>query len=76
MMVVGASGTGRTTFINTLCNANVMEHKEVDDPTNAHLEDEISIQPVTVDLEEDGTRISLTIVDCPSFGDSINNEMQ
>lgn len=75
MMVVGASGTGRTTFINTLCNANVMEHKEVDDPANAHLEDEISIRPVTVDLEEDGMRISLTIVDCPSFGDSINNEM-
>ncbi|CCJ29119.1 unnamed protein product [Pneumocystis jirovecii] len=75
IMIVGASGTGRTTFINTLCNENIMEHKEVDDPANAHLEDEISIHPVTVDLEEDGTRISLTIVDCPSFGDSVNNEM-
>jgi len=28
----------------------------------------------TADLERDGARISLTIVDTPGFGDNINNE--
>lgn len=27
-----------------------------------------------IDLEEDGVRIALTIVDTPGFGDNINNE--
>ncbi len=29
---------------------------------------------VSTDLERDGVRISLTIVDTPGFGDNINNE--
>lgn len=27
MMVCGASGSGRTTFVNTLCNRNVLAHE-------------------------------------------------
>ena len=32
------------------------------------------IKPVNVELEEDGVRIALTIVDTPGFGDSIDND--
>ncbi|KAF2703764.1 Septin [Pleomassaria siparia CBS 279.74] len=76
LMVCGASGTGRTTFVNTLCGKHVLEHKESDDPDVAHVEEGVKIQPVTVELEldEEGTRISLTIVDTPGFGDQIDNE--
>jgi cell division control protein 11 len=74
LMVCGASGTGRTTFVNTLCGTQVLEHKESDDPTTAHIEEGVKIQPVTVELDEEGTRISLTIVDTPGFGDQIDNE--
>ncbi|KAF8629853.1 hypothetical protein AX15_003215 [Amanita polypyramis BW_CC] len=73
VMVVGASGSGRTTFVNTLCEAPILDHKASDDPDKAHLEDSVSIKPVTVELEEDGLRISLTIVDTPGFGDNIDN---
>lgn len=48
LMVVGASGTGKTTFVNTLCGKPVLEHKECDDPENAHIEDGVRIKPVTV----------------------------
>ncbi|RPA83301.1 Septin [Ascobolus immersus RN42] len=74
LMVCGASGTGRTTFVNTLCGKHVLGHKDSDDAANAHLEEGVKIKPVTVELDEEGTRISLTIVDTPGFGDQIDNE--
>ncbi|KAJ7102188.1 septin [Mycena belliarum] len=74
LMVVGASGTGRTTFVNTLCESEVLVHKVSDRPEMAHIEEGIKIKPVNVDLEEDGVRIALTIVDTPGFGDNIDNE--
>ncbi|KAK2464164.1 hypothetical protein APHAL10511_003621 [Amanita phalloides] len=73
IMMVGASGSGRTSFINTLCEAPVLERQVFHDSQNAHLEESISIRPVTVELEEDGLRISLTVIDTPGFGDSIDN---
>jgi cell division control protein 11 len=39
---------GRTTFVNTLCGKEVLEHKESDDPSTAHVEEGVKIQPVTV----------------------------
>ncbi|KAL1919614.1 uncharacterized protein VTP21DRAFT_1545 [Calcarisporiella thermophila] len=74
IMVVGASGLGRTTFVNTLCGSEVLLHKELESPESAHVEEGIKIKPVTVELDEDGVRISLTIVDTPGFGDNIDNE--
>ncbi|RAH84842.1 septin spn3 [Aspergillus japonicus CBS 114.51] len=76
LMVCGASGTGRTTFVNTLCGKKVLEGKDADDAANAHIEEGVRIKPVTVELEldDEGTRISLTIVDTPGFGDQIDNE--
>ncbi|KAI8150191.1 Septin-domain-containing protein [Fennellomyces sp. T-0311] len=74
LMVVGASGTGRTTFVNTLCNSSVLNKKVCDNPEEAHNEEGITIKPVSVELDEDGVRISLTIVDTPGFGDNIDNE--
>lgn len=40
--------TGRTTFVNTLCGKPVLEHKESDDPSTAHVEEGVKIEPVTV----------------------------
>lgn len=94
-MVCGASGTGRTTFVNTLCGKRVLHAKDADDAANAHREEGVRIKPITVgtyslfqpslavrplthptelELDEEGTRISLTIVDTPGFGDQIDNE--
>ncbi|KDE09428.1 hypothetical protein MVLG_00331 [Microbotryum lychnidis-dioicae p1A1 Lamole] len=72
--VCGQSGTGRTTFVNTLCESAVLAHKEELSPELAHQENGIRIKPFNVELEEDGLRIFLTIVDTPGFGDQINNE--
>ena len=81
LMVCGASGTGRTTFVNTLCQKSVLPHLDSDDPPylsdgETTGEPSVKIKPVTVELEldEEGTRVSLTIVDTPGFGDSVDNE--
>ncbi|KAK6910493.1 hypothetical protein I203_104525 [Kwoniella mangroviensis CBS 8507] len=93
LMVVGASGTGRTTFVNTLVESVLLEHRTANllvDPHNPHssldpnlvqqaasqanVEEPIRIKPVNVELEEDGVRIALTVVDTPGFGDGIDNE--
>lgn len=74
LMVVGAAGTGRTTFVNTLCNTEVLAHKVIDGPETANVEAVLSIKPVNTELEEEGVRISLTVVDTPGFGDNIDNE--
>ncbi|KXG49917.1 Septin [Penicillium griseofulvum] len=50
LMVCGASGTGRTTFVNTLCGKQVLEGKDADDAANAHLEEGVRIKPVTVGM--------------------------
>ncbi|KAK0129990.1 hypothetical protein ONS96_000528 [Cadophora gregata f. sp. sojae] len=67
---------GKTTFVNTLCGRKILESKDCDDASNAHLEERVSINPVTVELEmeEEGTRIALTVVNTPGFGDQIDNE--
>jgi cell division control protein 11 len=40
--------------------------------TTLHIFSEV--QPLLSELEEDGVRIALTIVDTPGFGDNIDNE--
>lgn len=89
----GASGTGRTTFVNTLVDQSLLDHRAhslLSDPSNphsniniaavreaaaqAHVEPQIRIKPLNVELDEDGVRIALTIVDTPGFGDGVDNE--
>jgi hypothetical protein len=46
--LAGASGTGRTTFVNTLCESEVLAHKISDNPETAHVEEGIRIKPANV----------------------------
>jgi cell division control protein 11 len=48
--LLGASGSGRTTFVNTLCESDVLPHKVCDAPEEAHLEERVKIQPATVGM--------------------------
>lgn len=48
LIIIGASGTGRTTFVNTLCDDHVLAKKVCDNPEDAHSEEGIHINPVSV----------------------------
>ncbi|GMM34845.1 septin [Saccharomycopsis crataegensis] len=77
LMVVGQSGTGRSTFINSLCGQEVVvPSSTIPDPKDDSLKKEMTMRTENVELEDaEGVKISLTIIDTPGFGDSIDNEM-
>ncbi|KAJ3233264.1 hypothetical protein HDU81_002357 [Chytriomyces hyalinus] len=74
IMIVGASGCGKSTFINTLCENPVILRKDHTDAEKAAQLKTVGLAPTTVELDEDGLKLSLTVVDTPGFGDNINNE--
>ncbi|VEU24215.1 DEKNAAC105375 [Brettanomyces naardenensis] len=80
VMVIGQSGTGRSTFINSLCDQLIVEPsstarmyspEELGNPDR-----ELQLRKSTVELEdEEGVRINLNLIDTPGFGDSLNNDV-
>lgn len=113
LLVTGNQGTGKTTFINSLLDQNILPHRyqynnkgnninninsnktipktitysnisalnAIDlnnsfDPTNSHLEPGIAITETSVEIiDDDNTKILLTIIDTPGFGDNFNNNI-
>ncbi|QLG74671.1 hypothetical protein HG535_0G05540 [Zygotorulaspora mrakii] len=75
LMVVGQSGSGRSTFINTLCGQQVVDvSTTVMLPTDTSTEIDLQLREETVELEDDeGVKIQLNIIDTPGFGDSLDN---
>lgn len=60
---------GRTTFVNTLCGKKVLQSKDSDDATNAHLEEGVRIKPITVGAYLSGLYIPLLVVDLTYLDD-------
>lgn len=73
VMVVGQTGLGKSTLINTLFASHLIGSKgrfEADEPVRQTTE----IHPVSHVITENGVRLRLNIVDTPGFGDLVNNE--
>ncbi|TEB35159.1 Septin [Coprinellus micaceus] len=72
-MVVGESGLGKSTLINTLFNTTLYPPKE-QLPPSAERSKTVAIESIGADIEENGVRLHLTVVDTPGFGDFVNND--
>ncbi|KAJ7650957.1 Septin-domain-containing protein [Roridomyces roridus] len=68
VMVVGESGLGKSTLINTLFNSPVCAPRAAERPRT------VAIENIEADIEENGVRLRLNVVDTPGFGDFVNNE--
>ncbi|KAJ1344237.1 hypothetical protein BSLG_001377 [Batrachochytrium salamandrivorans] len=74
LMVVGESGLGKTTFVNTLFSTVLKEARPLHERHSHQLDRTISIDVVRADVEEKGFNVRLTVVDTPGFGDYMNNQ--
>ncbi|KAI8615009.1 Septin-domain-containing protein [Chytriomyces sp. MP71] len=72
MMVVGDSGLGKTTFLNTLFNAPLSDESQPRRPLAETTT--VEMTPTTYELIEDGVILHLTVIDTPGFGDKLNRE--
>eukprot|EP00834_Sanchytrium_tribonematis_P003091 NODE_110_length_18645_cov_0.794403.p10 type:complete len:317 gc:universal NODE_110_length_18645_cov_0.794403:6090-5140(-) len=70
IMVVGCSGLGKTTFINSLFGANLVKH----DASKIEDNGTTQIKLNHFNLAENGISMHLNLIDTPGFGLGINNE--
>ncbi|XP_073421868.1 septin-5-like [Dendrobates tinctorius] len=73
LMVAGESGLGKSTLINSLFLTDLYQGRQLPSPEE-RVTQTIEIVKQTVDIQEKGVRLRLTIVDTPGYGDAVNNE--
>ncbi|KAM9841622.1 septin 5b [Aulostomus maculatus] len=72
LMVAGESGLGKSTLVNSLFFTDLHKDRKL---LNAEerIHQTVEITKHTLDIEEKGVKLKLTIVDTPGFGDAVNN---
>lgn len=73
VMVVGETGLGKSTLINTLFNTNLVPSGE-ERLAGREPAQTVGIDTISADIEENEVRLRLNIIDTPGFGDFVNNE--
>ncbi|XP_016431895.1 septin-5-like [Sinocyclocheilus rhinocerous] len=83
LMVAGESGLGKSTLINSLFLTDLYKDRKllnaeeqgcrVKNPFLICISQTVEIIKHTVDIEEKGVKLKLTIIDTPGFGDAVNN---
>jgi len=71
LMVVGETGLGKSTLVNSLFLTDLHANRQL--PTALEkVNRTVKIEASSVEIEERGVKLRLTVVDTPGFGDAIN----
>ncbi|EFA00509.1 septin-7 [Tribolium castaneum] len=72
LMVVGESGLGKSTLINSMFLTEIYNATDYPGPTQ-RLKKTVAVETTRVMLKENGVNLLLTMVDTPGFGDAVDN---
>ncbi|KAK9877723.1 hypothetical protein WA026_019403 [Henosepilachna vigintioctopunctata] len=72
LMVVGESGLGKSTLINSMFLTDIYNSADYPGPTQ-RLKKTVAVETTRVMLKENGVNLLLTMVDTPGFGDAVDN---
>lgn len=72
LMVVGESGLGKSTLINSMFLTEIYNSADYPGPTQ-RLKKTVAVETTKVLLKENGVNLLLTMVDTPGFGDAVDN---
>eukprot|EP00794_Sanderia_malayensis_P014269 gene14269-15756_t len=72
LMVVGESGLGKSTLVDSLFLTSLYDNR-VDPSAAERIKRTVGVTANTIDIEEKGVRLRLTVVDTPGFGDALNS---
>jgi septin 3/9/12 len=73
VMVVGRSGLGKSTLMNTLFASHLIDSNAPKKPSEVGRQT-TEIHNTAHVIEENGVRLRLTITDTPGYGDQVNND--
>ncbi|KAF8552827.1 Septin [Imleria badia] len=73
MMVVGESGLGKTTLVNTLFTTELSPAKNYTRRHYKQLDKLTEVEIIKAELEEKQFKVKLSVIDTPGFGDYVNN---
>ncbi|TKS78329.1 Septin-2 [Collichthys lucidus] len=72
-VVRGESGLGKSTLINSLFLTDLYPERYIPGAAEK-IERTVQIEASTVEIEERGVKLRLTVVDTPGYGDAINSQ--
>ncbi|CAC5386141.1 SEPT4 [Mytilus coruscus] len=73
LMVLGDSGLGKSTLINSLFLTDLYKDRTIPDTADL-VERTLSTVKKQIEIEEKGVKVRLTIVDTPGYNDAVNAE--
>lgn len=72
LMVVGESGLGKSTLINSMFLSDIYNQDQYPGPS-MRIKKTVAVESTKVLLKENGVNLTLTVVDTPGFGDAVDN---
>ncbi|KAK3697998.1 hypothetical protein QZH41_014370 [Actinostola sp. cb2023] len=73
LMVVGESGLGKSTLIDSLFLTDLYSDRIIP-KAEERIKKTVQIETSTVEIEERGVKLRLTVVDTPGYGDGMDNK--